>query len=420
MVPFSLAGCFKGSKRRFTVSRGSSRQAERSARARFRPRLEALEERTVPSYLFSSIDDPNAGTMGGQGTGAFGINERGQIVGQYSDSNFEFHGFLLSGGQFTTIDDPNADPFSSQGALGINTGGEIVGFYTDANFVNHGYLLFRGQYTTLDDPNAGSFPGGNPQQGTVAAGINELGQIVGYYFDNIGNAHGFLLIGGQYITLNDPNAGTQSVQGTFPLGINAFGQIVGEYVDAQFHMHGFLLFGGLYTTLDEPNAVFGTAAEGINELGQIVGFYADDVTVHGFLRFGGQYTTLDEPNAGVFGGTQAGAINDSGQIVGFYIDDNFVEHGFLAIPGSGGPAAAPGGHPGDRLDAPYSVDTTTASSVQSTRNGIEVQSGVLDSAGQGVGDQVEILIAARLTASKHTSITGNDLFTSIDEISKHE
>jgi hypothetical protein len=47
------------------------------------------------------------------------------------------HGFLLSGGSFTTIDVPGAS-FTS--LLDINPPGEIVGFYTIAG-VSHGFLL---------------------------------------------------------------------------------------------------------------------------------------------------------------------------------------------------------------------------------------------------------------------------------------
>ena len=50
-------------------------------------------------------------------------------------------------------------------------------------------------YTTLDDPKA--------TNGTQAFGINNAGQIVGGY--NI-FAHGFLLSGGTYATLDDGSA----------------------------------------------------------------------------------------------------------------------------------------------------------------------------------------------------------------------
>jgi hypothetical protein len=49
------------------------------------------------------------------------------------------HGFLLSGGEFTSIDFPGA---SGTVASGINPRGDIVGFYVSAG-VGHGFLLSR-------------------------------------------------------------------------------------------------------------------------------------------------------------------------------------------------------------------------------------------------------------------------------------
>ena len=108
-------------------------------------------------------------------------------------------------------------------------------------------------FTTVDDPLA---PGS-----TQASGINDMGQIVGTYF----NAHGFLLSGGSYFTIDDPLA-TQTVA----QGINNAGQIVGYYTDTS-GTHGFLLAGGLYAPVDDPSGTNGTFAQGINAAGQIVG-----------------------------------------------------------------------------------------------------------------------------------------------------
>ncbi|HLJ96097.1 MAG TPA: hypothetical protein VKU02_23175 [Gemmataceae bacterium] len=382
--------------------------AERSSQARFVPHLEALEVRTVPSYVFSSFDNPNAGTLPGQGTGAFGINEQGDIVGAYTDPTFAPLGFLLGRGQYTTINDPNEAPFFPQSALGINTLGNVVGMYTDSNIMAHGFLYRNGQYTTLDDPNAG---GG----GTVAAGINELGQVAGYYFDPVGTIHGFLLNAGHYTTLDDPNAGTTTSEGTYALGVNSLGQVVGQYVDSSFHTHGFLLSFGHYTTLDDPNATNLTVAEGINEFGQVVGYYQDGTTVHGFLYSFSHFTTLDDPNAGIFGGTQAGGINSSGDIVGFYVDVNGVEHGFLAKPELGGFAASPTGHGGGRLDEINTGQSSSASLVQGTLNRDQTHS-PLGGIGQDMRGRIELFFAARLTASQQTSRSGDNPFGGNEEL----
>ena len=77
-----------------------------------------------------------------------GINERGDIVGTYCNwalpcliTPVDTHGFLISGGAFTTIDVPGA---SATAALGMNAKGGIVGSYSDAKGV-HGFLLSRFQ-----------------------------------------------------------------------------------------------------------------------------------------------------------------------------------------------------------------------------------------------------------------------------------
>jgi probable HAF family extracellular repeat protein len=108
---------------------------------------------------------------------ADGINDSGQIVGAYTGTDGIEHGYLLSGGTYTTIDVPGS---SFTAAYGINNAGQIVGqFNTDRA---HGYLLSGGTYTTIDVPDS-TF-------NNVAA-INATGQIVGSYDDNSGMRHGY-------------------------------------------------------------------------------------------------------------------------------------------------------------------------------------------------------------------------------------
>src|SRR5205807_1064349 len=174
---------------------------------------------------------------------------------------------------YTTLDDPNVA--NGTGAFGINDNGQIVGEYiTSPDGVHHGFLYSNGTYTTLDDPlGIGS---------TIATGINASGLIVGYYNDASFHGHGFLYNpnGSTYTPIGHPSAGPM---GTFVQGINDAGQIVGYYFDASDHMHGFLYIGGTYITLDDPTATNGTAAYGINSSGQIVGYYNKGSGVHGFL-----------------------------------------------------------------------------------------------------------------------------------------
>jgi probable HAF family extracellular repeat protein len=270
---------------------------------------------TATTYTFSTLNAPS----GTDGTVAQGINDLGQIVGFYRESILTGHGFLYSGGIYTT-----SDVVTNGTPVDINDLGQIVGGYTDSNSTEHGFLFTTIAHTvvtiTLD-------PSGS--NGTQANGINDAGQVVGYYTDSNGMDHGFLYNSGIYTPLNDP-LGTGGTQAN---GINDAGQIVGYYVDSSGANHGFLYSGGTYTTLDDPLGAKGTFAQGINDLGQIVGFYRDSSSaVHGFLYSGGTFTTLDDPLGTI--STDPEHINDAGQIAGFYLDSSDAQHGFLANPSS--------------------------------------------------------------------------------------
>ena len=99
---------------------------------------------------FRTIDVPGA-----TGSGALDINDRGEIVGAYADAQGKTHGFRLSKGVFNTIDPPGAvdvpgsPGFAATAPFGINNRGQIVGQYADAEGL-HAYLLDKGVYRTID------------------------------------------------------------------------------------------------------------------------------------------------------------------------------------------------------------------------------------------------------------------------------
>src|SRR5262249_59538781 len=101
----------------------------------------------MPINIFTTFDDP----LATEDTQAFGINDAGQIVGDYADASGA-HGFLLSGGVFTTIDEPLANG-NSTSAKAINNLGQIVGAYNDATGF-HGFLLNGNIFPTIADPSA--------------------------------------------------------------------------------------------------------------------------------------------------------------------------------------------------------------------------------------------------------------------------
>ncbi len=75
---------------------------------------------------------------GADGTGAFGINDYGQVVGQYYNplipglsGLYRFHGFIWDNGTFTTIDFPKANTYTM--LWSINKRGQILGEYYTFN-----------------------------------------------------------------------------------------------------------------------------------------------------------------------------------------------------------------------------------------------------------------------------------------------
>jgi uncharacterized membrane protein len=208
---------------------------------------------------FITIDAP-----GSYFTNALGINRRGEIVGRFCtgvapsppnrpcDGN-PHHGFLLSrNAAFTTIDFPGTvnfpnlpGPFRTD-AWGINNRGEIVGGYQDAHRKWHVYRLREGQFTTIDFPEAV-----DTALDAGKGGINSRGDIVSSYCvlvdPNTGKClyeHAFLLSHGEFTTTMDFPATTMGSPGghvTSNFGINARGDIVGTYNDAYGTARGFLL-----------------------------------------------------------------------------------------------------------------------------------------------------------------------------------
>src|SRR5713101_60962 len=97
---------------------------------------------------YTNIQDP----LGSNATFAYGINNAGQIVGEYFDSNSGAEvGFLYSGGAYSTLSDPSAGAVFTI-ANGINNAGQIAGEYGTDTISGIGFLYSGGKYTDIQDP----------------------------------------------------------------------------------------------------------------------------------------------------------------------------------------------------------------------------------------------------------------------------
>lgn len=103
-----------------------------------------------PRGAFTTFQAPGADTTQGSGNGTFpgGINDAGAITGRYVgrlvDGNVVYHGFVRSPrGEFTTFDAPESSSTLDEGTFprSINDKGEIIGNYSVADKeMNRGFL----------------------------------------------------------------------------------------------------------------------------------------------------------------------------------------------------------------------------------------------------------------------------------------
>ena len=175
---------------------------------------------------FTSIQNPNTPTSGTVVNQLLGVNDANVAAGFYTNAGGNNGGYLYNIGSksFTAITDPLG---VSTIATDINNSNVVSGFYTDAGGNTHGFLDVSGTYHSYDDPNGTN---------TMFFGLNNKGQVVGSYVDGSGVTDGLIynFMSNTWQTVNDPNASATAafgVTGTTINGINDYGQIVGFYSD---------------------------------------------------------------------------------------------------------------------------------------------------------------------------------------------
>jgi probable HAF family extracellular repeat protein len=250
---------------------------------------------TANAYAMYSITD--LGTLGGDTSYAFGLNNLGQVVGASSVSSGTAHAYVWSDGQMTDLGTLGG---AWSRAFGINDAGQIVGRAYTANDGEYAPLWQNGEVVNLGKPSG-------DQSYTFA--INNQGQVVG------GPAYGvpgqaFLWENNQLITL--PSLGGNNSEA---LAINDLGLIAGWAESTNGNNYPVLWANGQLTALGNLDNRGGYAS-GINDSGQVVGMSsAIDGTPYAFLWSEGQMTNLGKlPDTNY---SQPTDINNRGQIVGF-------------------------------------------------------------------------------------------------------
>lgn len=241
-------------------------------------------------YNNASFINLNISVPGSLATQPLAINDTGSIVGVFTGS-LGSTGFLLNGAGYSAITGPAGSVESS--ATGIDNSGDIAGWYINSSSVTQGFILngSTGVYTTLAVPGATS---------TQITGINPAGGIVAGITDVITPQTGPLPV--EVGFLYDYGSSTPAFTSFFlpgamainSMSINDSGEIACTFTDTSSSIHGCLSNGVTFSTVDDPNGIGTTNLTGINNSGQIVGWFTgtQDSTVHGF-------TSVPEPSAAV-------------------------------------------------------------------------------------------------------------------------
>lgn len=207
---------------------------------------------------------------------------------------------------------------------GINNAGDVTGYYFDASSHANGFLLKA-------DGTLSPIAPGNTFHNVEAFGVNNSDTVSGwndYLYNGVNSTYeGFVKpLGGNAVYVG----GTSSPYRVYGYGLNDSGVMVGYYNTAASGSFSYTYNGTAVTTLNDPGTPGDTFAFGINNSGQIVGYYLIGGVQHGFLRnTDGTYVNIDDPLAGH--GTDPQAINSQGDIAGYYLDSINKVHGFVYL-----------------------------------------------------------------------------------------
>jgi hypothetical protein len=271
--------------------------------------------KTCTDYKFIIID-----ADGSTNAVADGINNNGLVSGYYEDSSSVYHGFVWRDYVFTNVDYPGA---AYTKLYSLNDWGLVIGLYGNNSGTAEHTVIYSAQdrkWTAL--PDVAGYPYNE------GYGINDDGVAVGNAFTSSGSSVAWIWdpTAHSYSFFTVPGAAEYT---TSPSGLNDKGQIAGYFADASGVYHGFLKEYGTYTIIDAPGAPY-TFIDGINNNGAIQGqiydaaFYAE-----GFVATsGGLFTIVNYPsaaNAALVG------INDRGDVSGSYWETFGLNTAFIAL-----------------------------------------------------------------------------------------
>ena len=255
----------------------------------------------------------NVNLLGPVGSMAYDINQRGQVVGRYVDSNRNTRAFIHSGAGLLDLGTLGG---GRAVARAINDNGVVVGEAYNASGHDRAFSYASGVMSDL-----GSF--GGPV--ATAAGINQAGVIVGHATRPDETGAAFRLGAGGMESLGALPGGGSYGQG---LAVNASGQVAGvsgfgSYGPPNYPTHAFLFANGVMHDLGTLGGIY-SSGDSINDAGVVVGQASTAIdpdtmghTVpHAFIYLNGMMVDLGTLD-GLEMVSAAHDINNLGQVVGY-------------------------------------------------------------------------------------------------------
>jgi probable HAF family extracellular repeat protein len=261
----------------------------------------------------------NLGTLGGNSSAAYDINNMGQTVGASRTKGDQTHAFIYQAGVMKDLG-ALAGGFSEADA--INDAGVVVGYSTVLSGAERAVRWQNGTKKNL-----GTLGGRNSR----ATDINEDGTIVGWSEIKSGDRHAFVYQNG---VMKD--IGTLGGKSSEANGINKAGKVVGVSRTASGKNHAFAWINGKFQDLGDGGNQFGFATA-INSARIVGGFGPPPDAEGGDLEVVQPWVF----SAGVFTriGTQrhagfANDVNKDGIVVGRDEDDRLLDPGSAWVRGS--------------------------------------------------------------------------------------
>ena len=234
------------------------------------------------------------GTLGGSASDATAINRDGAIVGSaQTTNNAARRAFIYRDGVMTRLGSTFGGTDSA--ATAINDGGEVAGWAATAGNASRRAFLYSGGVTR----NLGTLGGES-----VATGLNESAEVVGYSVVASGARHAFLYSGGSMIdlgTLGGRNSEARAI-------VDYVSAVVGTSEVAGGGSHAFIYRNSamvdLNSLLPAGSGWILEAATAINSSGEIVGYGLRNGQRHAFRLtppatlglFSGGFLTFSDSN----------------------------------------------------------------------------------------------------------------------------